>query len=337
MPDNTKKYNYCLDFIKGIACILVVFMHCEFPGILGTAVQAVSRFCVPLFFMVSGYFCYFVSTESPDISSKMIKKIKHVGKITLFACLAYIAFDIVQYFIFDRSVFTFSKGSLLNLIIFNQPFIVAGQYWFLFALLYDYILFALILKFRIIKYVYIIAFGMIAVYIALAQGAHLLGIHIPNCYYRNFLIEGLCFFVMGNWIHLQQCKLKFTPGGGGEGVLTIAVVCSVLCLLERYVMGRDFGVNIMTFPQVFCLFLYAVNNPDKHAGIIQTIGKRYSMFVYIIHPIVWHSMEYVYDSCALSQNTLALYIMPLIVVSLTLLVSHNIYYAKNSSYLSIHR
>ena len=218
MPDNTKKYNYCLDFIKGIACILVVFMHCEFPGILGTAVQAVSRFCVPLFFMVSGYFCYFVSTESPDISSKMIKKIKHVGKITLFACLAYIAFDIVQYFIFDRSVFTFSKGSLLNLIIFNQPFIVAGQYWFLFALLYDYILFALILKFRIIKYVYIIAFGMIAVYIALAQGAHLLGIHIPNCYYRNFLIEGLCFFVMGNWIHLQQCKLKFTPGGGGGSV-----------------------------------------------------------------------------------------------------------------------
>ena len=53
-----KQYNYCLDFIKGIACIFVVFMHCEFPGILGTAVQAISRFCVPFFFMVSGYFCF---------------------------------------------------------------------------------------------------------------------------------------------------------------------------------------------------------------------------------------------------------------------------------------
>lgn len=53
-----KQYNYCLDFIKGIACICVVFMHCEFPGIMGIAVQAISRFCVPLFFMVSGYFCY---------------------------------------------------------------------------------------------------------------------------------------------------------------------------------------------------------------------------------------------------------------------------------------
>ena len=42
-----KQYNYCLDFIKGLACIFVVFMHCEFPGKAGTVVQAISRFCVP--------------------------------------------------------------------------------------------------------------------------------------------------------------------------------------------------------------------------------------------------------------------------------------------------
>jgi len=53
-----KQYNNCLDFIKGIACIFVVFMHCEFPGIMGIVVQTISRFCVPFFFMVSGYFCY---------------------------------------------------------------------------------------------------------------------------------------------------------------------------------------------------------------------------------------------------------------------------------------
>ena len=321
-----------MDFIKGIACICVVFMHCEFPGILGTAVQAVSRFCVPLFFMVSGYFCYFVLEEPAEIRSKMLKKIKHVGKITFFACLAYIVFDFVQYFAFDRSVFTFSKGSLLNLLFFNKPFIVADQYWFLFALLYDYILFAIVLKYKIVKHVYVVAFCMMAVYIALAQGAHLLGIHIPNCYYKNFLVEGLCFFVMGNWIHYSQSKLKFTSGW----VLTIAFVCTVLCLLERYVMGRDFGVNIMTFPQVFCLFLYAVNNPDRHAGIIQTIGKRYSMFVYIIHPIVWHTMEHVYEVCGVSSNVIALYVLPLIVVSITLLISHIIYYAKNSTHIPVH-
>ena len=52
-----KQYNYCLDFMKGIACLFVVWMHCEFPGKTGVIVQAISRFCVPFFFMVSGYFC----------------------------------------------------------------------------------------------------------------------------------------------------------------------------------------------------------------------------------------------------------------------------------------
>ena len=331
MPE-VKQYNYCLDFIKGIACICVVFMHCEFPGLLGTAVQAVSRFCVPLFFMVSGYFCYFISADPEKINSNMARKIKHVGKITLYACVAYILFDIVQYFVFDKSVFYFSKGVLLNLLLFNRPFVVAGQYWFLFALLYDYILFAIALKLKVVRHIYVIAACMIAVYIALAQGAHLLGIHIPNCYYRNFFVEGLCFFAMGNWIHHCQGKLKFTRGG----VMAIAIVCSVLCLLERYLMGRDFGVNIVTFPQVFCLFLYAVNNPDKHAGVLQIIGKRYSMFVYIIHPIVWHTMEHIYEVCGVTSNIIALYVLPLIVVSITLLISHIIYYAKNSTHIPVH-
>ena len=58
MVSSTKQYNYCLDFLKGIACMFVVYMHCEFPGITGVAVQAISRFCVPFFFMVSGYFCF---------------------------------------------------------------------------------------------------------------------------------------------------------------------------------------------------------------------------------------------------------------------------------------
>ena len=53
-----KKYNYCLDFIKGIACIFVVFFHCSFPGIMGMSIAAVGRFAVPFFFMVSGYFCF---------------------------------------------------------------------------------------------------------------------------------------------------------------------------------------------------------------------------------------------------------------------------------------
>lgn len=92
-----REYNYCLDFIKGIACICVVFMHCEFPGVLGTAFQCVSRFCVPFFFMVSGYYCYNGEENTTEEKTKRaIRKIKHLSEIILAAILIYSAFAIVR-------------------------------------------------------------------------------------------------------------------------------------------------------------------------------------------------------------------------------------------------
>ena len=38
-----RQYNYCLDFIKGLAYIFVVLLHCEFPGVTGVAIQDISR------------------------------------------------------------------------------------------------------------------------------------------------------------------------------------------------------------------------------------------------------------------------------------------------------
>lgn len=145
-----KHYNYCLDFVKGIACILVVFMHCEFPGILGTAVQAISRFCVPLFFMVSGYFCFNVNE-----GSKSWLKIRHVAKITLFASLFYLAFVLLVELVFHDLVINVSWTKLLIWVMFNEPIVIARQYWFLFALLNTYIFFFIARRFFDNKALYI--------------------------------------------------------------------------------------------------------------------------------------------------------------------------------------
>ncbi len=85
--DTTRVRNSCLDWIKGIACVFVVFMHCEFPGRLGTVVQCISRFCVPFFFMVSGYFAWYEKPKQPRYGAKL----RHIGFITLCAVLFYLA------------------------------------------------------------------------------------------------------------------------------------------------------------------------------------------------------------------------------------------------------
>lgn len=50
------EHNNCLDFFKGIACLLIILVHVPFPGFFGEIIGALSRFAVPFFFMISGYF-----------------------------------------------------------------------------------------------------------------------------------------------------------------------------------------------------------------------------------------------------------------------------------------
>ena len=314
-----------MDFVKGLACIFVVLMHCEFPGLLGTAVQAISRFCVPLFFMVSGYFCFKpeITLNGGGNSLNINKKVKHVLTITINACIFYTVFMMVMALAGKDVSWIISKSGIFNWLVFNAPAWagVAGQYWFLFALLYTYIFYGILMRLGWLKQAYWLAGAMFVAYVVMAQGMHLAGHHVPNMIYRNWLVEGFAYFMLGHWIHHHQDKMKFS----NNIFLTIVLVSTLLCWVERFFMGRDFGVNIVTIPQVFSMFLYAVYNPTLHKGTIQEIGKRYSMFVYIIHPAVWHGLELVYAKFGFSENMPALYAMPIIVVILTLIASHIVY------------
>jgi surface polysaccharide O-acyltransferase-like enzyme len=309
-----RQYNSSLDFIKGIACIFVVFMHCEFPGVLETVVQAVSRFCVPLFFIVSGYFCF--KRETRTVADSLCK-IKHIAKIAPDACIFYVCFSLLLQYLSGGITLSVSVRQLYVWLLFNSPFWVAGQYWFLFALLYTYVFyFAFELNGKR-KWAYCLAAIMFVAYYLLAQCMHIAGIHVPNHIYRNWLVEGFAYFMLGHWIHEHQARITID----NRTLLLIIITSTLLCLPERYLLGRDFGVNFCTLPQVVALYIYAVQNPTSHQGYLQQLGKTCSMFVYILHPAVWHSMEKIYYVINVDTDMTALYLMPVIVLVLTILLS----------------
>ena len=65
--------NQNIDFFKGIACILIVFIHAPFPEFFGDyIIKPIARFAVPFFFMVSGYFLY--HSNYTVVSKNMPKK-----------------------------------------------------------------------------------------------------------------------------------------------------------------------------------------------------------------------------------------------------------------------
>lgn len=319
-----KQYNSCLDWIKGIACIFVVFLHCEFPGVLGIAVQAISRYCVPFFFMVSGYYCY---RNSPIGLSERKRKVLHILKITVYASMFYILFALFQYWIWGDVSLSVTLKDAIVLAFFNQMKVIVSQMWFLWALLYVYILYLWISGQDWYKrYSLLIVVVCLTLYVALAQGLHVAGISVPNYVYKNWLVEGLGFFTLGYVLHQKRDRIKVD----NTILLLVFFAFTLLSLVERYLLGRDFGVNICSIPQVIALFLYGVNNPEMHDGTLQRLGKNCSMFVYILHPFVWHSLERLYCALHVENNMVALYLLPIFVLFITILLSMVCYKVQSS-------
>lgn len=309
-----KSQNELLNAVKGVACVCVVFLHCEFPGVLGILVQTVSRFSVPFFFMISGYYCFYATGITPG--SKMKAKLKHIAVI----CINSTIFYLIAAYVSGKQMTIGGMGGV-NWIVFNSPCIVVGQLWFLFALLYDYLLYAVINKYKVHHMALCFVPMLFLAYFVMAQGLYLMGVSVPNMYYRNWLIEGFAFFMMGYWIHKNSEKLKIR----NSILILILIVSTIACVVERYYMGRDFGVNFFSIPQVFALFLLATNNTRKKESMLSVLGKRYSMYVYILHPFVWNVIKLFYSKIKWDDSVYGAYAMPILVVIATIILSHFVY------------
>lgn len=175
---------------------------------------------------------------------------------------------------------------------------------------------------------YNIAFGLIPVffviYIVLAQGMYLCGVSVPVIYYRNFLILGFSFFMLGNWLRRNESMVnKWLTN---RILWSLVAVFTVACLGERYLLGRDFGVNISTFPQVVLIFILCMRNSFSSLNHpLSYIGAKLSMYVYIIHVFVIFIINHAYRFLHLANNSsVFLYLRPVLVVFVTLLLSYSI-------------
>lgn len=171
--ETPKEYNSCLDFIKGIACILIVFAHCEFPGVFGIAVKAIMRFCAPFFFMVSGY--YYLSDKTLNVNERR-RKAWHICKITIWASLFYLAFGIIQTILSPSSFGTFSWKDVFVFLGCNKVLFITGEMWFMYALLYVYLALVFINQGWYRRNSGKITLICLSLYVFLAQGLYVAGL-----------------------------------------------------------------------------------------------------------------------------------------------------------------
>ena len=320
------KRNWYIDVLKGIACIGIIFIHCEFPGLFGGLVESVNRWAVPLFFTVSGYYCY----KSSSVSIK--RKIAHITKIILISAVIYLVFALLRN-LSDLSAFFRSELSPINIaafILVNSPVIINGHLWFLFALIYVYLVYWLLSVKGWINKSYILIPVLLVCYFCISYGSRLMGMKLEGGYWRNWLFEGIPFFLLGSWMHEKQPYLKKELEKNGlRTLLVIGVLSLVVALAERVFLFSN-GVHIGSVITIFVLFLYSVlafdANDQKDVGrgilaLLSKMGRDWSMVVYIIHPAVYMFFDIVYAAVDLDQIVIVQWLRPVNTVVWTLFVA----------------
>lgn len=286
-----KKRNQNFDAMKGIACIAVVFMHCEFPGVIGTLIQCLTRWSVPLFFAVSGYF--FRVEEIGECR----RKAENLLKITLWATAFYIIFETVFHLAAgELPVYVKQELSPVNILaffVFNSPIFVNGHLWFLYALLYVYLACAVLIKFRCMRFKKVICVCLLILHFVLAYGFYLGGHELAGGFYRNFLFEGIPCFFIGNifyqWSVQQTAARRERLLRTGKFMVFIGLIFS---MLERLAVGRDFSMHISSLLVLLgLLFVAAWNEKQQGLSGLVWLGRKHSLFIYVIHPAIFMTVD----------------------------------------------
>lgn len=310
-----KKQNECLNFLKGISCFGILYMHTGYDCMISSIISCIVRFAVPLFFMISGYYIY--NSNRQIVAQKLPKKTKHIFKMTAFSMILYLIWDgMISPILFGGTIDfigylekIFSWDKVWKLIIFNQW----GILWFLFALLYCYLILIPINKYDWYGKAYISIPILLLILIfgrGIIQYFELIPEDVNIIYFRNFIFMGFPFFMTGNLIHKYEKQILSKIGR--HNMVMIVVAGIAISCVERYIVVLELFVG--TLIATFYMFIYALKNQDnKVIALIAKIGKEYSMAMYIGHPIVNGLLIWLAGLVGIQTNKIFLILKPLII------------------------
>lgn len=205
--------------------------------------------------------------------------------------------------------FSFTLLDLCKIFFFNDFTIIHGaQLWFLPALIYCYILWFFACRFNLIK--------VIRIMVPIILVFKILFLSAPSVSWQlrgNWLVTGIPYFVLGNWLRDMEWKRIPTNKelflGMGMGVAA--------CLAYKIYPLAAFGTVILS---IF-IFAYCIINPNvvNQKDPFVTIGLKYSLTIYIVHLLIGYLTDFAFREYASAE--LYQICRPLIVLLLSICVS----------------
>lgn len=284
-----KNRNMSLDVLKLIASYVVVFIHFKFDGLSGDIVDALSRFAVPVFFMISGYFAYYNSTE------RIMSKMKKIIIIYYFGAAMYFCF----YAILTLCDFGIKAAMWYGISYFNPVFIFkfivfnlsksSEHLWFLVALIYVYGLQYFVVKGKVKDRVYLCTgIALLIIHLLLGVGLSAFAIVIPNYMIRNFLFMGYPFFCVGILIRKNEDLV--------HKIITCkrALILILIGLTETVISYFISGNNELFVGSVLVAVSFLIISlKAKDMQINEKVIKlsQTSTGIYLVHIMVGYSLE----------------------------------------------
>lgn len=266
--------NHVLNFLKGLACIGVVFIHFHFPEPYGNIIAKISAFAVPLFFMIAGFYAY-----QKDISTIKRRLVK-IAKILVYSLVLYTVYWFISHCIThslaDWLAHELRFKSLIKFIVFCTVD-YAIPLWYLIAMLQTYILWYFVVKSEKEKLlVYTLPILFIAQFVSTSYVETL---DLAWCLKINFVTRALAWFLLGYYINANKERVAKVKNIviAFVGLLGLSIALSHI-LLKTTLDCSCVGLFLYSM----AIFITGIKYSDLSiSNMLVYIGERLSLYIYI--------------------------------------------------------
>lgn len=299
-PNPPKKTYTGIDLFKLIAAILVVWLHAtETTHPVAVGIQfTCTRFCVPFFFICSGYFFYSGLIRAEDSRQYFLNYEKRLLTLFLFYGVIISGPIAIRDYIMNNP----DAGTLrLMLLIIRRVFIIGnGAYWYLVALIITTVFFYVcwvknwnrflvfvMITGQLLQTGYSSFQGLVSAIPGWAQINKLF--YFVFSWDANFIMTGIPLFGIGWMIKKYNVDISKTTACVGFGVFSSIRI--VEFLLPR-VTGSPFWVenafSLAYIPQAVMFFFWGCHceGMKKYARTM----RQLSTFIYFTHWIILYNI-----------------------------------------------
>lgn len=269
-----------LHILKFICAIMIVQIHSY--SVIGKYLIPLCRIAVPIFFIISGYFI--VSCDGTIYSKKIINSSIKIFKISLFAILSYICYDVLTRLVFNENFECYHTASYwINEILFGTS--ARAHLWYLTSYLQTLLAIIFFIKAKIFPITIIaIPIGITLNLLIGSYGFLMFEENNSLLFSRNAITIAIPSVMIGMFIRIHEHRIP------SQQFTFIFLIISIVALYFEHVFveHRTGDIIIMTLPVAIMTFITFMrfNISDKFITKIVEWGKEYSLDIYLWHPMV---------------------------------------------------